>query len=104
MLGDNAGYKRRPVVFVAGVGSGSFDRMVSVARELRLKGVVVEAPYKSASLRAQLKKADKSGAAFAIIAGEDEAARNAVMWRDMKTGVQEEIPLDKLDEKIEGLK
>jgi histidyl-tRNA synthetase len=48
------------------------------------------------SLRAQLRHADKRGAAFAIIIGEDELARGEVTLRDMRSGEQTMVAVDEL--------
>jgi histidyl-tRNA synthetase len=91
------------VVFVAGVGEGGLDRAVDLARALRRKGLEVEVAYAESSLRSQLKRANRLGAAVALIAGEDEAARGAVTLRDMRDGSQEEVPLAGVEERIGAL-
>jgi histidyl-tRNA synthetase len=91
------------LIFVAGIGEGGLDRVVDLARQLRGAGLKVEAAYGEASLRSQLKRADRVGATAVVIAGEDEAARGAVTLRDMRGGSQEEVPLDDLVGRIGAL-
>jgi histidyl-tRNA synthetase len=44
-----------------------------------------------------MKKADASGAAYAVIIGPDELARNEAQLKDLRSGEQQRaIPLDKL--------
>jgi histidyl-tRNA synthetase len=46
------------------------------------------------SLRSQLRQADKSGARFTLIVGEDEIAQGVVTLRNMASGAQETATLD----------
>ncbi len=89
--------------YVAGVGDEALERASDVARELRDVGAKVEFSYSCGSLKSQLKRADRVGADYTIIAGEDEAKRGVVAWRDMENGSQEEVPLDKLAARVEAL-
>ena len=100
MLGDRAKTVAVKKIFVAGVGSGDLDRTVRISSMLRKNGFIVEAPYKMGSLRAQLKRAAKSGAAFAIIAGEDEAKNSSVTLKNMATGEQEIVSVHNLSDKL----
>lgn len=56
--------------------------------------------FSKESLKSQLKYADKLGVPFAIIIGTREVFDKAVIIRDMKTGVQDTVPLDILEETI----
>ncbi|MBN2672294.1 MAG: histidine--tRNA ligase [Deltaproteobacteria bacterium] len=103
LLGDNAKESVKPTVFVAGVGEGGLERTIRVSRQLRNCNFKVEAPYKNGSLRSQLKRADKSSAVVAVIAGADEALQNAVTIRNMQNGEQQIVPLDELEPKIREL-
>ncbi len=104
MLGSGASRSERPTIYVAGIGEGGLDRAVSLARTLRKAGHKIEVSYKEGSLRSQLKRADRYGSVIAIIAGEDEAARGKVTWRNMKDGSQEEVSLSDLDKRLEAHK
>lgn len=100
MLGDNIGIDNVKKIFVAGVGDGDFERTIKISNMLRKAGLNVEAPYKMGSLRAQLKRASKSGAMFSVIAGEDEASKNEVTLKNMLTGEQVSVSIDSLADKI----
>jgi histidyl-tRNA synthetase len=91
----------RPLVFVVGIGDGGSERAQAVARELRAAAFRVEASYTAASLRSQLRRADKYGATVAVIAGQDEAGRQAVTVREMKSGEQREVPVAELAAALE---
>jgi histidyl-tRNA synthetase len=47
-------------------------------------------------MKSQMKVADRSGARLALIVGEDEVAKNAVMLRTMETGAQQLVPRGEL--------
>lgn len=56
------------------------------------------------SFKSQLRKADKSGADYALILGADEVAKNTVLIKPLRSGEdQYEIPRDKLADEITRL-
>ncbi len=67
-----------------------------VADLLRKKGKVVELSYRKGGLRKQLELADRLGADFVVIVGEDEVRENRVSVKDMRTGEQRTLSLDEL--------
>ncbi len=69
---------------------------------LRYEGVRAELGYKG-SLKSQMRKADKSGAKYTIIIGDEEIARKKAILRNMETKVQQEIALDDIIDIIKGL-
>jgi histidyl-tRNA synthetase len=103
ILEDSAAISMDGLVFVAGVGEGGVERSFKVSRRLRKHGIRVEISYANTSLKSQLKRAHRLGAAVAVIAGEDEAAREAITIRNMKDSVQKEVPLRDLETEIEAI-
>jgi histidyl-tRNA synthetase len=60
------------------------------------------------NFKTQFKRADKSGAEFAIVMGEDEAARGVVALKHLRgdgaeEGAQEECALDRISERLGAL-
>jgi histidyl-tRNA synthetase len=56
------------------------------------------------SIRTQFKRADKSGAQFAIVLGDDEVARGVAAIKDLRRDVaQEECPIDRINERLGAL-
>ena len=53
-------------------------------------------------MKAQMRSANKSGARYALFIGPDEAAKGAVKLKDMKDGVEQEVPLDEAVRKLQG--
>jgi histidyl-tRNA synthetase len=64
----------------------------SLARELRFAGVACLADLEGRGLKAQFKQADRSGASWALILGEDEMADGTVAVKDLQSGHQESLP------------
>lgn len=80
-------------VFVMPVTDAEFTEALRMADRLRRQGMVVELAAGGA-LGKRFKKADKAGARFAVLLGGDELSQGAATLRDLKDGVQENVPLD----------
>ena len=57
--------------------------------ELRRSGIKTEMSYGDRSPKAQMKQANASGAAYALIIGESELANNNVSVKDLQAGGRE---------------
>jgi histidyl-tRNA synthetase len=64
---------------------------------LRRKGLASEMGFRG-NLKKRMQRADSSGAAAAIIVGDEELAARQVTVRDLKTGEQAKRPLGELDD------
>lgn len=85
-------------VYVAPLGNGTRPTVFSLLRDLRSRGLRVESDYEGKSLKSQLRRADRLGARFVVIVGEDELSRGTVPVRDMAGGAQEDVPIAALGE------
>jgi histidyl-tRNA synthetase len=65
-----------------------------------LSGIPVETDYTGASLKSQMKKADKSGAGLTLIIGEQEMKSGIAVLRNMQTKEQTEIALKNIEEEL----
>ncbi|QWD66925.1 histidine--tRNA ligase [Polynucleobacter sp. MWH-Aus1W21] len=86
-------------IFVLHQGGETLTAAMIIAERLRSAGIdtILFCPPdgQSASFKSQMKKADSSGAAFAVIIGPDELARNEAQLKDLRgTGEQKSVPLD----------
>lgn len=84
-----------PAVFIATLGKEAEIEGLKVAEEIRNKGFWVEPNYGGASLKSQLRKADRLGAEFALIIGENELKAGKVQWKNLKTKEQGEVEISK---------
>ncbi|MEW6410473.1 MAG: histidine--tRNA ligase [Nitrospirota bacterium] len=91
-----------PEVFIASIGDAAAKLSLPMICRLRYEGVRAELGYKG-SLKSQMRKADKSGAKYTIIIGDEEIARKKAILRNMETKVQQEIALDDIIDIIKGL-
>jgi histidyl-tRNA synthetase len=90
--GSLSGGEPAPAVYIVSLGGEA--ELVAAALAAELRGTTsVEMDYQGRSLKAQLKEADKLGAARVIIIGEDEVARGVAVVKDMAARTQEEVPL-----------
>jgi histidyl-tRNA synthetase len=85
--------ERSPAVFVVSIGPGAQGRAEALVDELRAAGVSASRAYAERPLKAQLRMADRAGAAHAAILGEREAAEGIVTLRRLADGTQEEVPV-----------
>jgi len=77
--------------------AGGHDALVLTA-ELRAAGIAADRAYDGRSMKAQMKAADRSGAALALIVGADEADAGEVTVRPLRgeRGEQVRVPRDKV--------
>jgi histidyl-tRNA synthetase len=81
-------------VFLVTSGPRFIDEAFRWKMELIGKGVRAEMDYEGRSVKAQFRRADRSGARAVVVFGESEDSRGAVVFRDMAAGSQEEISRD----------
>jgi histidyl-tRNA synthetase len=63
------------------------------AGALREEGISADLDYGGRGMRAQFKQADRVGATYAVVLGEDELAQGAVTVRDMASGEEQKVPV-----------
>ena len=97
-------------VYVLHQGGATRTRAFLLAEQLRDAGLDVILHAGEASLKSQMKKADASGAEYAVIVGEQEAARGAAAVKALRAGASEAfaeqriVPLDRIaDALVEAL-
>jgi histidyl-tRNA synthetase len=66
-------------------------RAMELASALRSEGVACDLDYAERSAKGQFRQADRSGAAYAAILGEDELARGVCTVRDMSSGEERAV-------------
>ena len=91
-------------VYVVHQGEQAQDLAWRVAEDLRDGGLRVLLHCGGGSFKSQMKKADGSAAAYAVIIGDDEVAANAVMLKPLRGGgEQQRVRLEDLKQKIREL-
>ena len=93
-------------VFLAPLAPAALDPALRLQRELRRAGVRAMLDPEGRSFKSRMKQADKLGARFVAILGEDEMARGVWTVRDMAGSAQQEVPasgiLEHLRERTNG--
>lgn len=87
-------------VFVVHVGDTSKKKALALVEQLRAAGISVLESLGKESLKAQLRAADRESSFLALILGQKEMYEENVIIRDLKSGVQETIPLQKVIDEI----
>ncbi|MDE0790179.1 MAG: histidine--tRNA ligase [Woeseiaceae bacterium] len=91
-------------VYIAALGSGTLERAFGLAEELRdtISGIKVEMNLGGGSFKSQMKRADKSGAEFALILGEQELVDGCIGVKPMRSaGEQTNVALEELAAMLE---
>ena len=96
-------------VYVCVMGSVPVVEALKVAQRLREsagqgdRALRVRAHMGGGNLKKQLKKADQSGAAWALLLGEDELKAGAYTLKELGTGAQTTLPADQAIARLLGL-
>ena len=102
MLPEDGSSIEPPKIFIAALGDEAGRLAQKLTDNLRRDGIPAERDYSGASLKSQMKKADRSGARHVLIIGGDELAKGVAILRDMATKEQAELPMEDIVNKIKG--
>ncbi len=103
LLSENTDGKVSPLYFVAGFGEFGKPMGFTLLHTLRQDGVIADTDHRGRTLKALLRSADKLGADFSIILGDDEANSETVVLRNMHTKHQETIKMNEILQKIQRI-
>lgn len=88
--------KRNVDVFFCQLGEAARRKGLRVYEKFREAGVEVAEAFSKGNLKGQLEIADKLKAPFAVILGQKEVLDGTVIIRDMESGVQEIVDVEKV--------
>ncbi len=83
-----------PKVYIAGLGDAARRTAAVLCQRLREAGTYAECDLVGRSLKAQMKYANKIGAAYTLILGDSEIESGRAMLRNMLDGTQTEVEID----------
>lgn len=89
-------------IFLAQLGSLAKRKSLKLIEEFRKSKIPVGESLGKDSLKTQLRVADKLGANYTLILGQKETLEGIIIIRDMKTGEQETVKLEKVVEEIQN--
>ncbi|MCL2494186.1 MAG: histidine--tRNA ligase [Oscillospiraceae bacterium] len=81
-------------VYIANRGEEALVQAAKLANELRSEGLSAQFDIVGRSLKSQMKYADKLGARFTLVLGEEELQTRCAKLKDMRTGTEEAIALE----------
>lgn len=81
-------------LYIAPMDENALPTAMKIAKELRSGGFRVEYDLVGRGLKAQMKYADKIGAQFVVVLGDNEINSQSAMLKNMETGEQTEINFD----------
>ncbi len=87
---------KKPEIFIVQLGELGRKKSLVLFQKLAEAGFKVAENFGRDSIKSQLKAADRAGVKLSLLLGQKEALEEAVILREMTTGVQETIPLEKI--------
>ena len=104
LLASSSDNKLRNIqIYIVGIGNDVRPTMINLAEELRSNDIRTSFDYLRRSIKAQMREANKLGAQYAIIIGEDELKDKSVIIKDLSTSNQEKITLDSVQKYMKSL-
>lgn len=104
LLASSSDNKLRNIqIYIVGIGNDVRSTMIKLAEELRSNDIRTSFDYLRRSMKAQMREANKLGAQYAIIIGEDELKDKSVIIKDLSTSNQEKITLDSVQKYMKSL-
>jgi histidyl-tRNA synthetase len=85
----------KPDVFVAQLGDNARRKAFVLFEELRNSGIKISGNFTKNSLKAQLEIANRVGAKYTVILGQQEVIDGTILVRDMESGMQEIVDYKK---------
>ena len=85
-----------PDVFFVSLGDDAIRRTFSMAQTLRELGMTVGLDLKGRSMKAQMREANRQGARFVLIIGQNELEIETARVKDMESGGQEDVAFNKI--------
>lgn len=86
--------------FVVALGEAAQGPAFQLLTRLRQAGLKAGMDYAGRSMKAQMKQANKAGARFALIIGEDEVKESCVQLKDMEKSEQQKVSFDNIIDKL----
>ena len=86
----------RMKLFIAAMGTQAHLLATEILATLRKEGIYCDQDYMGRGLKSQMKSADKAGARFTAIIGDEELAKGLFLVRDMDLKEQWELNKEEL--------
>lgn len=97
-LGADSDIEGPVVAYVVALGDGAQKAALPLVTSLRAAGIGCDLDHLGRGMKGQMKDADRSGARFAVIIGDDELTAGEATVKTLRSGEQERVALDRLEE------
>lgn len=87
-------------IYFATMGDAALEKAMSLSAQLREYGYFAEFDLMQRGLKAQMKYANKIGAAFTMVLGDNELAEGSAKLKEMESGEETQINLDNKFESV----
>lgn len=86
----------KPKLYIASMGKAAETRALTIVNGLRAAGVNADCDVLSRSLKAQMKYADKIGAQYVLMLGDNEIETGVAVLKEMATGEQRDVRIEEI--------
>ena len=83
----------RPELFLAHMGEAAMKKAAEIARDLRHQGFSCSLDFSAGKLKSQMRMANRLGARYVLIIGEDELARGSASIKNLEDSSQQDIAI-----------
>ena len=83
-----------PKVYIASIGENAKKKAFELCGILRTAAIFAEMDIVDRNIKSQMKYADKIGAEYVLVIGDDEIAENRAILKNMKTGKESKISIN----------
>ena len=90
----------KPKIFLVQLGDAAKKKSLSLFENLRKAGIPVKSSFGRDSIKAQLRIANRLGVKYTLIFGQKEAIEGTIIIREMDTGIQDTVLLDKVVDEV----
>jgi histidyl-tRNA synthetase len=92
-----------PNIFLAQIGNLAKKKSLVLAEEFRKARIPIAESFNKDSLKGQLNKANKIGVDHCLIMGQKEAVENTIIIRNMSSGKQREVKIEKIIKEVKKI-
>jgi histidyl-tRNA synthetase len=87
---------KKPLIYIAPMGKKAEIKAVELVHALRTSGIAAECDITGRSLKAQMKYADKIGATYAAVIGDNELETGMCELKNLRNGEKSSVSIDSL--------
>lgn len=95
--------EKQPKVFLVQLGDIAKKKALKLFNDLQEEGIWVAESFGRDSIKSQLNIANRLNIPYALILGQKEALDETIILRDMRSGIQETIPMEKIISKLKQI-